>query len=200
MRKTNLTVAALLALALPFCAAAQQQAPPPPPQNPPSVAEAARKAREAKKTPAKPGKTYTNDNIDAVRGVVNVVGQEPAPATPPAGAQTPKPEGAAAEKSAPAKEEKGEAYWRKRFAEARHNLELAEKEADIMQRELNLLQVQFYSDPQKAMDEQLRRTELNDKQQKLDAKNKEVAQLKQAVADLELEMKRAGGDPGWARP
>jgi hypothetical protein len=200
MRLIRLPQAALFIFVVPFCAMAQQQTPPSP-ADPQSVAEASRKAREAKKTPPKAGKSYDNDNIGNVRGEIYVVG--PTPPEPPAakdGAQPAKPDASAgAAKDAPAKEEKGEAYWRKRFGEAHQKLALAEKELDIMQRELNLLNVQFYSDPQKAMDEQLHRKEINDKQKNIDDKKKEVAQLKQAIDDLETDLKRAGGDPGWAR-
>jgi hypothetical protein len=194
MRKPAWIGITLVTLAWPVCLAAQQ---PPPAQ---TVAEAARKARQARKDQPENKKVYTNDNIASVKGDVNVVGPPP---PPPAkdGPEESKAAAPAAKQPAPKdeKEEKGEAYWRKRFAAARQKLQLAEKEADIMQRELNLLQTQYYSDPTKAMNEQLDRKEINEKQQKLDAKKKEVEDLRQGLTDLEAELRRAGGDPGWAR-
>src|SRR3979490_2769716 len=46
-----------------------------------SVAAAARKAQAEKKSPAKPAMVFTNDNIETVKGTVNVVGETPAPPT-----------------------------------------------------------------------------------------------------------------------
>ena len=75
----------------------------------------------------------------------------------------------------------------------------AEKELDILQRERDQSQIQYYSDPTKAMNEQLKRTEVNDKQAKINEKKKEIAALKQKLDDMEVELKRAGGDIGWSR-
>jgi len=94
---------------------------------------------------------------------------------------------------------KDEAYWRKRFAEARKQLAAAEKEADILQRELNLQNQQYDSDPNRALQEQYSRKQINDLRQKIDEKKAEVARLKQGISDLEDELRAAGGEPGWAR-
>jgi chromosome segregation ATPase len=162
-----------------------------------SVAEAARKAREQKKSQPKSAKVITNDNLSAVPGKINVVGSEPAPEA------AAKPEEAkaapAGEKAAKGPEEKGEAYWRKRFAEARGKLRVAEKELDILQRELNLTNQQYYSDPNKALREQYDRKDINNLAKTVADKKQEVDQLKQALSDLEDELRRAGGEPAWAR-
>jgi predicted RNase H-like nuclease (RuvC/YqgF family) len=188
---------ALLALAWPLCVVAQQA---PPPQKPPkeSLAEAARKAREAKKNKPETAKVFTNDNIDSVHGNVNVVGPEPTPPTKEDAKPGDKTPDAAAKDRQP-KEEKGEAYWRKKFADANRKLQMAEKELDILQRELSLLQTQYYSDPNKALSEQYDRKEINDKQKKIDEKKQDVEQLRQGISDLETDLRHAGGDPGWAR-
>jgi chromosome segregation ATPase len=96
-------------------------------------------------------------------------------------------------------EEKGEAYWRKRFADLRKDIQLAESEGDILQRELNALQLQYDPDPQKALIEQTTRESINEHQDAIAAKQKEIDELKQKLSDLEDELRRAGGDPGWAR-
>ena len=192
MRKLNLGTLSVLLLALPLCYGAPQQQ---------SVAEAARKTREQKKGQPKAAKVFTNDNVAVVAGGVNVVGSA-APAAPAEAAKPGGPEGApaaAGEKSAKGAEEKGEAYWRKRFAEARGKLRVAEKELDILQRELNLTNQQYYSDPNKALREQYDRKDINNLSKAVAEKKLDVAQLKQAISNLEDELRHAGGDPAWAR-
>ncbi|MGH9680069.1 MAG: hypothetical protein ACRD4Y_08970, partial [Candidatus Acidiferrales bacterium] len=132
------------------------------------------------------------DNLDSIKGTISVVGQE---AHPPdktkATATTGKP---AAEKPPV----KGEDYWRKQFAEANRKLTDDAHELDILQREYNLKQQQYYTDPTVAMREQYTNQDLNDTRQKIDEKTAAVAKDKQDISDLEDALRQAGGDPGWA--
>ncbi len=68
-----------------------------------------------------------------------------------------------------------------------------------MQREAEKADVQYYPDPQKALNEQLTRNEINEKNDKIAAKKKEIADLKQQLSDMEDEVRRTGGDLGWTR-
>ncbi len=158
-----------------------------------SVAEAARKAREQKKPPAKPARVYTDDDVKGAG-----TGAKPGDAS---GAPPP-PQADAAQDQQGAKGKDAsqtEAGWRKRFSDARARLAAAEKELNILQRELDQSQTQYYSDPQKAMNEQLTRKGINEKNAKLDAKQKEITQMKQQISDMEDELRRSGGDAGWSR-
>lgn len=157
-----------------------------------SVAEAARKAREKSKTAAPAKKTYTNDNVPALRSNEISVVAPNQNAVKDSAPDTAKP---ADKKAEPAKDE---AYWRKRFVDARQKLDLAQKDLDVSQHELNLLQTQYYSDPNKALQQQLTRDDINAKSTKVDEKKAEVAKLTQAIEDLKDEMRQAGGLPGWA--
>lgn len=189
MRKAILGAIVILFLAGPMSMGQAQE----------SIVEAAKKARAQKKATPK-GPVFTNDNIENVRGTVNVVGSVPAPPVEGEEKADAAAKPAAKDEKAAAKEVvKDETYWRKRFAEARKQLADAEKEADILQRELNLQNQQYYSDPNKALQEQYSRKQLDELKQKIDEKKAEVARLKQAISDLEDEMRVAGGDPGWAR-
>lgn len=164
-----------------------------------SLADAARKARERKKEAPKPKHVYTDDDVASIQSApVNVLGTPPSAAETPAqskpnsGAKTPEGQQAASA-------ETEETKWRKRFKEVRDNLARAEKQLDILQREDNKAQVQYFSDPQKALTEQYSRQEINDKNAKIAAKQQEIQQLKQQLSDLEDQLRKAGGDPGWAR-
>jgi hypothetical protein len=174
-----------------------------------SVADAARRAQSQKKTPAKSGKVFTNEDLGDLKGTVSVVGQEPAPPPAPAtdkdkvatdkvAADKDTTAGATADaKKAPVKDE---AYWRQQFADARKKLADDAHEADILQREYNLKQQQYYSDPNTALREQFTRKDLTDTKQKIDDKTVDVNKDKQAISDLEDALRAAGGDAGWSRP
>jgi len=158
-----------------------------------SLGDVARQVRKESKNEPKSAKTFTNDDVEAIKaGGISTVGAKPS-APPAQNAAT-----AAAKPSTPAEPAKGEEYWKKRFSEARQKLALAEKELDIMQRELNLDQMQYYSDPNKSLQQQNNREEINEKTKKIDDKKAEVAQLKQALVDLTDALRQAGGQPGWA--
>lgn len=171
------------------------------------VADAARKAREQKKKDtAKPRRVYTDDDVNHL-----VSGAAP---SGDAGANAATEEGAAKKSDAQGKgaqgkdaagkttepQESPETKWRKQFREAYANLDRAQRELDVLQREDNKAQVQYYSDPQKALAEQYTRKDINDKDTKIAAKKKEIDQLKQQISDMEEALRKSGGDPGWATP
>jgi hypothetical protein len=164
------------------------------------VADAARRARDQKKAAPPVKKVYTNDDMPSV------------PQTP--ASDTTKAEGAAKnaeaktegadkekgnEKANPDEDKNSEAYWRKRSKTLHDKLDTAQKELDILQREQDKDQVQYYGDPQKALMQQYSRADINEKKAKIDAKQKEVDTLKQQISDLEDAVRKAGGDPGWVR-
>lgn len=95
--------------------------------------------------------------------------------------------------------EKDEAYWRKRFAETRYKLRMAQSELDILQRELNESLMIYDPNPQKAFRENVTRQSINAHRKAIEDKKKEVAELQSNLSDLEDELRHAGGDPGWSR-
>lgn len=211
----NLTKAsglALLALLVCIPAGAQQQ----PSQQSGSgdpVADAARKAQQQKKDAPKPKRVYTDDDMSTKKSDISVVGTPPAPApTDATGAtqqqgtadQAKAPDASAAGQAAlgadkDKEDPNSESAWRKRFGALRERIATAEQELDILQREENKTSVQYYADPTKAMNEQFSREEINKKNAKIDAKRKQIAALKQQWDDLEDQLRKAHGDPGWAR-
>src|SRR5256885_8426212 len=118
------------------------------------VADAARKAREQKKKDTtKPKKVYTDEDVSH-----SVSPTPPVPSTDGSGGTD-----GAAKATPDAKDAKGkdedkasqpaetaETKWRKEFKTVYASLDRAEKELNILQREDNKAQVQYYSDPQKA--------------------------------------------------
>lgn len=186
-RFTLLALGCMILVSPTYLAAQQDQS-----QGQESVADAARKARAEKKDAPKPKMVITDDNLGTLTGTVNVVGEEPAP--PADGTKKP-----AAEKSAKSGETvKDEAYWRQRFADANKKLADDSHELDIMQREFNLKQEQFYTDPMASLKQEYSRQDLNDSKAKIDDMTAKVEQDKTDISNLEDELRQAGGDPGWA--
>jgi hypothetical protein len=160
------------------------------------VADAARKAREDKKNAAKPKKVYTDDDVKPAAAATTATAAPSdaggAAAAGAAGSQKTD-EGGANE------DPNSEQAWRKRFKEQRDKLAKAETELDVLQREAQKAQLEYYPDPQKALTEQNTRKDVNDKMAKIAAKKQEIAQLKQGLEDMEVALRKSGGDPGWAR-
>ena len=167
-----------------------------------AVAEAAKKAREQKKEAPKPKKVYTDDDISTKKSDISIVGPAPAPnaetATNTAKSTTIASAADATDASKPSDAD-SEKAWRARFADLRTKIATAEQELDVLQREENKNSVQYYADPTKAMKEQYSREEINKKAAKIEAKKKEIANLKQQWSDAEDALRRAHGDPGWSR-
>ena len=167
------------------------------------VADAARKAREQKKKDTtKPKRVYTDEDVNhSTLSSTPTTTDTNASSTPDGGAaKNSDTQGKDAGGKTPEPEESPEVRWRKQFKEAYANLDRAQKELDILQRETNKAQVQYYSDPQKALAEQYTRKDINDHDAKIAAKKKEVDQIKQRISDMEEALRKSGGDPGWAAP
>ena len=159
------------------------------------LATAARRAKEEKKRDAKPAKVFTNDNMPAAGGV-STVGSGPADAGASGDKATGASTTAAATTAAPAQ---GETYWRGKFDKLNKKLEQDQSELDVMQRELGQLSLQNYSDPNKAMQQGYSHSDIDKKTAEISAKQKEIEADKQAISDAQDDLRKSGGDPGWAR-
>ena len=150
-----------------------------------SVAEAARRAREKKKDPAKPAKVITDETLDVKKGdVQSAVAEEPKIAgapdrtNPPAnGAANPAAPGA---KTQAAKDEK----LKKEITAVKEQLKDALGDLDLLQRENRLDQDTYYSQPNFAGDA-AGKQKLDDEQQKIADKRREIDRLKAKLADLQ---------------
>ena len=180
---------------------AAQAAPPPRP----SLADLARKARADKASAPKAKRSFDNDTIPKTT-VLSSEGMGPAPAAKPEGEAKAgdakegeaKPGEAKPADAKPAEKPKEEeSVWRARFAKLRQTLDLEKRRADVLQRELNLAQVQSYSDPNQAMREQFARTEINKRVAELDAQKQVVAAAQKALDDALEEARKKSIPPAW---
>ena len=155
-----------------------------------SVADAARKAREQKKTPAKPSEVITNDTLkpatpatvqNATAATESMPGAEAKAAsdTTTNATKSAQPAGGTSDEEAAQKKAKIEAL----------RLEIADKakEVDLQQRALALANESYYSRPDFSKDP--------DGKAKLDGMQSDLAQKKDELANLKAKLKELGADP-----
>ena len=197
MRSNKLFAPLLFVLGLSFAssvAIAQQDQPQANTGDP--VADAARKAREQKKIAPKAKKVFTDDDVATkppADGQASTTSDKSVDGTAQGKAPVSKTD---AEKK---EDPNSETAWRKRFAAQRRKISDAEEALSVLQREAEKADLQYYPDPQKALQEQYTRAEINAKNDKIAEKKKEIADLKQQLSDMEDQLRSSGGDPGWAR-
>jgi len=156
-----------------------------------SVAEAARKAREQKKTAAKPSTVITNDTLKpATPATVQnaTAATEIMPGTTPSSGPATDATAAAASATQPTKESaEAELAAKKAKIEALKQ-QIADKahEADLQQRALALANESYYSRPDFSKDP--------DGKAKLDAMQSDVAQKKEELAQLKAKLKDLAPD------
>ena len=153
-----------------------------------SVAEAARKAREQKKTAAKPSEVITNDTLkpatpatvqNATAAIESMPGTKPSADTAT---------DAAASAAQPAKESTEEDRAAKKAKIESLKQQIADKaqEADLQQRALALANESYYSRPDFSKDP--------DGKAKLDAMQSDLAQKRGELAELKAKLKDLAPD------
>ena len=185
--KIKLAVVAVSALLLPAIAFAQQDQ---------SVAEAARKARERKKTAPTAKKVITDDDLPAAKpGDITVVGQgQPESATPAAASGAAEPAANAADAAKKAADEDAEA------AKLKAQVAQAEKELDLLQREFALDSEAYYSKTNYATDT-AGKAKLDAEKQAISDKQLELDRLKTRLAAVqELQGRRKPAQAGSTNP
>jgi hypothetical protein len=156
-----------------------------------SVAEAARRAREQKKTAAKPGEVITNDTLKpATPATVQnaTAATESLPGTTPSTTPATEATADAASAAEPTKESAEAELAAKKAKMEALKLQIADKakEADLQQRALALANESYYSRPDFSKDP--------DGKAKLDAMQSDLAQKKEELAQLKAKLKDLAPD------
>lgn len=144
---------------------------------PGSVAEAARKARQDKKSAQKIPVVFTNENLPR-SSAISVVG-----------ATGPEASSASMQAEAAADEKSDEKMWRQKFADARAKLRQDREKLATLKSDLNALGMVRYFNEHDAVSKQ---------QAVIDEENQINADQK-AIDDLEDALRKANGDSAWAR-
>jgi len=168
------------------------------PQSQPSLAELARQEAARRKTVKDTKKVITNKDLpdSAIRqAATTTMAQADAGTAQASGDQ--KPSAAAPARDAAAADDKGEAFWHGRMAQAREALRSNEVILDALQMRVQGLTADYNRS------DLFERTNIgNTRKNALDEIEKvkgDVATSKKQIADIEEEARKAGVPPGWLR-
>ena len=92
-----------------------------------------------------------------------------------------------------------EKYWRAAFQKARDNARRADARAETLELKIKQLNTQILQRSDIYNRENTLGTEVAAAQKELEDARREAEQAKKTIADLEEELRRSGGPPGWAR-
>ena len=85
-------------------------------------------------------------------------------------------------------------------------MKLLQDKLDLHRRQLNVLkqkqaqdQLQYYPDPNKTLQQEYSRSDINKKLDEISKKEKQIAEDEKAIQDLRDQLRREGHPPGWLR-
>ena len=177
----------VLAWALGCLVAASVYAQEPSSANDTSLGEIARKLKTQKAKDHPPALVITNDNIQAEgTGVSATPGEKSSTDAAPQGSGGPV---------------KGhdEKYYRERQSKLQDQLDTHKRELDVLQQKLGQNNMQYYPDPNKTLQQEYTREDINKLTAEIDAKKQQVADDEKALDDLRDQLRQEGGDAGWLR-
>ncbi len=168
----------------------------------PSLGDLARKLKVQRAQEKEKPKLYTNDNLPArptgqplsVAAGMSQSAEASKPGEKPEAATESKPE-----EEESANQVHNEKYYRAQMAKLQGRLSLHRRELDVLQQKLGQNEMQYYPDPQKTLDQQYSRGDINKLQADIDKKKQQIADDERAIEDLRDQLRREAGDPGWLR-
>jgi TATA-binding protein-associated factor Taf7 len=188
----------------------------------PSLGDLARQLKEQRAEAArKPSKVFTNDNLPARpagRGVsvaaamstetTSAEGEQAeaesaTPQTSEAESTEAKSQGSEAATAEQSESQAGaahdEAWYRDRAAAIRSQLDIHQRELNVLEQKLSQNQMQFYNDPNKTLQQEFSRKDVDNLAQDIEKKKQEIAADEQAMTDLQDQLRREGAPSGWLR-
>lgn len=175
-------------------AAGQSQTPPPPPQQDAqsstastTLAEAAKRAREAKKDQAQPAHVWDNDTVPKASGQISVVGETPGTAdvdNSAPGAAAPADNSANA---ASVKTEGSSSALKSQISDAKDKLATIKTDLDLLERTNTLDSQMYYGKPDYQSDTD-GAAKLKAEQDQIAAKQQEMDDQQKKIDDLEAEL------------
>jgi len=159
----------------------------------PSLADAAKQERERRQN-LQPTRVITDQTIRDLTAppISDLVAK-------PADKGEAKPEEKPADKTKATAEPHDEAWWREAFSKARQEVKRAEDKAKVVELELNQLNKDFLTRSDIYNREGVIGPQLEAKRNELTVAQTQADRAREKVAQLEEDLRRSGGPPGWAR-
>jgi hypothetical protein len=152
-----------------------------------SLGDIARELKAQKTKETKPGKVFTNDNLRSSR-VDAGFGVNPSDMKTRVDAAPGDDSGS-----------HGETYFRSQLSRLQSRLETHTRELNVLQQKLGLNQSQYYADPNKTLQEEYTRTDINKYTDEINEKKRQIADDEKAIEVLHDQLRHEGGDPAWLR-
>jgi len=92
-----------------------------------------------------------------------------------------------------------EKYYRNAMRELRTRQEMHQRQLAVLEQKLSQNQMQFYADPQKTLEQEFSRADVNKFTRQIEEKKQEIAADETAIEDLRDQLRREGGPSGWLR-
>lgn len=169
------------------------------PAQQPSLGDVARQLKAKRgQTTQQPAKVITNDNLPV---------RPPEEENLPVSGDTSKSSGdasaagsvASSTSAGGSSETRDENYYRREMGVRQGRLEKHRRQLDVLEKKLAQNQMQFYDDPNRTLQEEFSRADVTKLTQDIEKKKEEIKADEQALADLEDQLRRDGGHPGWLR-
>jgi hypothetical protein len=158
------------------------------------LGDVAREFRAQRATSQAKPRVITNDDLDRIPSSSIPKGQ--AATEPKAGP------GGAAVSSSSAQEARGEKYFRGQMRKLQDQLEMHQRELSVLEQKLGQGQMVYYLDPNQGLVQQsgpAAMSDVHNLEEQLEKKKAEVEADQEAIENLQVELRRAGGDAGWLR-
>jgi hypothetical protein len=167
-------------------------------QSPP-LGTVARQLRAQRADAAKKAaKVFTNDNLPtqpAGEGSTAASGLSSSPVQP----ARVQPGDSSSAKRAPEGDAHGEKYYSEEKAKINAAMEIHQRELAVLQQKSSQNDMQYYPDPNKTLQQELSRSDINKLNDQIEKKKQQIAADEKALDDLRDQLRREGGDPGWLR-
>lgn len=95
--------------------------------------------------------------------------------------------------------EHDEEYYRERMSELRAQLDMHQRQLSVLLQKQSQGQMQYYTDPQKTLEQEYSRSDINERNDEIAKKRQQIAEDEQAVRALQDQLRREGHPPGWLR-
>lgn len=195
MRNSRTVVACAFLIGLTFMASSPARGQDSP--TVPSLGEIARQLKaEREKEKQKPVAVFTNDNLPRK----NSLGMISATLEKGAQEKGQTQENGAAQASVAGQH--GGKYFRSKADNIRSQMEFHQRQLEVLKQQLGLAKMQYYPNPQKTLEQESSpafQTDVDKLRGKITKAEEAVAEDRKAMDDLEQELRRENGDPGWIR-